>query len=277
MFLSEKFVYVDMAKTGTVSVLNWLKGLEVEPTAFRHHLKPSPEIIESDVFKFGTVRDPWSFYRSVWSYGCKHQTKSGVYNSLVGFRPLKSRGFKLNRVGAVRSVGPSIFAALRQDYKKNRELYEDASDPERFNVWLEKIMSPSMAALLSGSYYSSGVYKFSGRYTYLFCRLYSRNAEVLHRGDIKTFDMLSEWHRRSCYIDAFLHSHSLTDDFRTVMVEQGFASEADVARVQTEVGTLNVSASPKRPLKDFYTPRTSALVAERERLMIDKFGYKAPL
>ena len=118
MFLSDKFVYVDLNKTGTCSVMNWLNALNVPKKYAKHHLKPSEYIINSDRIKVATIRDPWSFYLSLWSYGCKKKSKSGPYNSLTEFRLQRSTGWKNARWWALRSVFEYLAFSLNEDYSR---------------------------------------------------------------------------------------------------------------------------------------------------------------
>ncbi len=274
MFLSDEFVYVDLNKTGSVSVLTWLHALEVPQRHVKHHLKPDEAIISSDILKFATIRNPWDFYLSLWSYGVKQKRKSGPYLALTRFRPLKSRGYTQNPRGAILGFVPALLAAARQDRKANLQLYSDPNNPEAFRTWLRKLMDPKLASVLSGAYYSSRLFSYSGLYSYRFCNLYCADNKTLHSGRLRDSVTLEKWVEQHCYIDRFLHTETLAADFRSVVLDHGIAQAETLDSVIGTGKPRNASRSATVKRSDFYDMETRQLVAERESLIVNRFGYE---
>ncbi|UWQ53266.1 hypothetical protein [Leisingera caerulea] len=274
MFLSDEFVYVDLNKTGSVSVLNWLQALKFPQRQVKHHLKPDEAIVSSGILKFATIRNPWDYYLSLWSYGVKRKGKSGPYLALTRFRPFKSRGYTQNPYGAVTGFVPALLAAARQDRTANLQLYSDPDNPEAFRAWLRKVMDPKLAPVLSGAYYSSRLHRCSGLYSYRFCNLYCSGSKTLHSGRLRDPAALEEWAEENCYIDRFLHTETLGADFRSVMLEHKLAKAETLDSVIGAGKPMNASRSAAAKRSDFYDTETRQLVAERESLIINRFGYQ---
>lgn len=274
MFLSNDFVYVDLNKTGSVSVLNWLHGLELPQRYVKHHLKPDDAIISSNILKFATIRNPWDYYLSLWSYGVKQKGKSGPYLALTRFRPFKSRGYTQSPRGAISGFVPSLLTAACQNWQENLQLYSDPNNPEAFRKWLHKMMDPKMASMLSGSYYSSRLYRYSGFYTYRFCNLYCSDDKTLHSGRLRDQISLEKWAQENCYIDNFMHTETLAADFRAIMLGHRLADAKTLDAVIGVGKPMNASRPASARRSDFYDTETRQLVAERERLIISRFGYE---
>ena len=272
MFLSDDFIYVDLNKTGSVSVINWLKKLGVPLIECHHHLKPSTEQIESDKIKFATIRDPWSYYHSLWSYGCKKKRQSGPYNSLTKFSPFRHRGFSNNRWGALKSVGLCFFRGLSEDWSQNKHFYSDAEDPKLFQSWIRKLLDSKTSVFLSGSYYSSGIQNFCGLYTYRFCNLYCKTNDKLHSGKIRNLPTLKSWTENNLYIDEFLNTGSLREDFVALIQNYNLVDDSvDLSCVSST--RMNASKSSSVNLADFYDDVAIELVAMKEKLIIDRFNF----
>ena len=217
MYLNDKFLYIDLSKTGTVSVRNWLRDLEFTSVDETHHRKPTLAQIESSALIFGTVRDPWSYYLSLWTYGVARKNLSGMYLNLTRFRIHKSRGWNLSRKSSLKSIAAYPMAAFREDYKSNLQLYADQTDTVAFGIWLKKILKPSTAVLFNGSYYGSGLHQVIGYYSYLYVLKYCMNEQAFHSATLTSIDDVFKWDAQQCYVQKFLHTHRLEFDFRDLI------------------------------------------------------------
>lgn len=135
-------------------------------------------------------------------------------------------------------------------------------------------MNPKLASLLSGAYYSSRLYSYSGLYSYRFCNLYCADSKTLHSGRLRDLVTLEKWAEENCYIDRFLQTETLASDFRSVMLDQKLTT---VETLDTVIGAgkpMNASRSAFANRSDFYDTETRQLVAEHESLIINWFGYE---
>jgi len=135
-------------------------------------------------------------------------------------------------------------------------------------------MDPKLASLFSGAYYSSRLHRHSGFYSYRFCNLYCVDGETLHSGRLNDLETLEKWVERTCYIDRFLNTGTLASDFRSIILEHGLAEAEALDAVIGEGKPMNSSRSASSARRsNFYDTETRQLVADRERLIIDRFGY----
>ena len=88
MFLSDKLLYAQMQKTGC-SHLTELFSSFLEGKTLRKHRIPGKAHIKSDRLKASSIRNPWNWYLSLWSYGVSDRG---------GFRGrVERRGFSAKR------------------------------------------------------------------------------------------------------------------------------------------------------------------------------------
>jgi len=194
--------------------------------------------------------------------------------ALTRFRPLKSRGYKQTPRGAISGFVPALLAAVRQDRNANLQLYSDSNNPEAFRKWLRIVMDPKLASLLSGSYYSSHLHSYSGIYSYRFCNLYCADSKMLHSGHLRDPVTLKKWAKQNCYIDHFLHTETLSSDFRSLMLNHGLSTAKNLNTVMGAGKPMNTSRSASAKRSDFYDIESRQLVAERENLIINWFGFE---
>ena len=266
MFLTDQICYSDMHKTGSVAVNKWLK--ELFPHGYlRHHEKLSPELIASDRIKFGTYRDPRDFYVSLWSYGCKSGKKSGPYCNLTSYRPFKSLATSNNLMGAISALVKKTMVSLSFDRGRMLQLYSDANDPQLFREWLKVVLDPKFASVLSGSYYYSGVYQWCGLYTWYMLLFYFEEMDTVYKGGLKTLRDFEDFVQQNCYIDQFLRTSHLLQDFKLLMTSQGLVDETNPKLIGIEDKHYNTSKSKKLTRSDFYNSDLEMLIEKRDSMI----------
>ena len=92
---------------------------------------------------------------------------------------------------------------------------------------------------------------------------------------LSTFDHLVEYERRSCFIDHFIRNENLEPDLLAALklADVQIPVEAE-SKVMSRPKT-NTSSRKNGP-GYYYDAGTEALVADRDRLIVEKFGYCAP-
>ncbi len=84
MLETSKWIYLDLQKTGSTFLRK--KLLKIYPTSeFLITKKHLPQTKKSNKIKFITIRDPFNYYFSLWSYGLER--KGGVYYHLSKRNP----------------------------------------------------------------------------------------------------------------------------------------------------------------------------------------------
>lgn len=249
-----------MNKTGTVYVNNKLKSLNKD-YYFKHHKLPSKETIyDKNCIKFGTLRDPWSWYVSLWSYGCKSKTKSGIYNNLTRFRPFKSYGITKNKVLAIFKKQIAYF--LLNINCDTNELYSDVSNPNLFRKWLNIVLSDKFSPIVDYQLYNSKLYNHCGLFTKRILKFYFVNHRISD-GIIDLSNGLKSFLEENCYIDEFLVTDKLDSDLKLFFEKYKFHLDNPyLASKKSNSSSKNIN---------HYDDQSFELVLKKEKIILDYF------
>lgn len=269
MFKCDELIYIQMQKTGCTHIAALLSGL-FDGRMIGKHNAATPAQIATTPYFISSIRNPWDWYVSLWTYGL--QGKGALMHRLTRRRlrePLAALfSDPLGGAGALADE-------LSKDTGKWRGAYARDQDGESFRSWLRMIHEPGNRNLLGEGYGSTGIAGFCGFMTYRYLYLCCRNAALLKkRGAVTDPDALAAFERENCYIDFFIKQESL---------EQNFCEAVEKVRPLTPEERQRILNSPKtntsrRKLTtaDYYDRETIDLVRNRDRLLIEKFGYQPP-
>lgn len=264
MFLTKKYCYVDMNKTGSVYVNRILKALN-DDYYFKHHKIPDQSIINnSEIKKFGTLRDPFSWYISLWSYGCAKQQQSGIFNSLTKFRPFKSYGIEnISIQDVLKKQRAFLDLKLNNDTKK---LYADSTNLESFNKWLKIVTDKRYAPIVEYPYFKRGLHLYAGIYSSRVLKFYfnakrSADTKFLNKADFKEY-LINE-----CIVDRFILTNNLSTDLTKFLLENKFHNPIDLKSV---IGNSKVANAASKKYK-IYTAETFEIVLKKEKVILDYF------
>jgi len=272
MFIAENgVVYVELPKTGTTHIDHLLSGL-LEGRQVGKHNTPGADLLSGRHTFIGSIRNPWDWYLSLWTFGCTRT--GGVYEQATRPRSLQAGLAALRR--HPRYLLPSIAAAWRRRPDRWLPLYEDADDTEAFRTWLRMIHDPATWSDYDDGYFLTRINTFAGFYTYRFLSLFSRDTAPLFRhAGLQDLETLKDFDRRNNYVSHFIRCESLESDLIDALNACGVTlSPADIQRIRGAQKS-NVSARRKGAAA-YYDAESIALVAARERLITDRFGYANP-
>jgi hypothetical protein len=263
MFLTDDICYVDMPKTGTVYTINVLKKL-YKNYFLKHHKIPNSQIINSNREIFATIRDPFSYYISLWSFGCEKQSYSGPYNALTQFRPIGALGYSMNKKGAIKTFFQRLPRTLLTNYKENKKLYADASDPVLFRKWLKVLFDTRNASLISAPYQYSNVAQCGGLFTYRIILNFYKNSDQLFKGKFKTKDDFKNFLQKDCFVQYFLNTSSLRDDLYSFLKQRHENLTEDILPQKKE------NSSAKENII-FFDKECYEMVLKKDSLIIEQF------
>ncbi len=250
----KKFIFLDVYKTGSTHINYLLKQIALEPEIRRNRhasvTKVHPFTWKRGKMVFATVRNPWDWYVSMWSYG---NTKEN---------PLYEH----------------IKKAVSK--KELRALYDMTEPKASFPLWLRSIHDPAfLGRVLKGHRLpASGLADFMGFYTYRFQRVTLPYPELLQRWPfIRSLDDAISLQKRWAMYDVLMKSETLDQEFAEFVVKYrdrcGFkADAADLVNAKAEEHR-NTSVRTLASYRDYYTDELRDLVGRRDRLFIDLFGY----
>ncbi len=268
MFVSGDFIFLELEKTGSTMVLQWLESFVPGQRVGKHDR--IPDTLNSSGYKIlGAARNPWDWYVSLWSFSC--ELRGDLYRRQTSMG-LRNHGFREHPMYAVASM-------LNQLTRKTslwREVYSDVENVANFRNWLRMMYAPRHKRDISGSYAQSPVSQHSGYLSYLYLRLFLDDVRVLYdQTSLADAEALAHCFRSRIRHDYVIHMENLESDFIHVMEQLDVAiCEKDKAAIRSSK-PVNISRR-KRSLSHYYDAETTAMVGERESSYIRKFGYEMP-
>ncbi len=265
MFIHDKLIFVELHKTAGTHITGLLRDLLGGEQRGKHNAVPRA-LLESGRTILGSIRNPWDWYLSLWAYGCDR--RGAVHASVT--RPRGRVGGKSLKRNPLHSAR-ALLNDLVRDQGRWKRVYSSVDDPAGFREWLGMMHDPGCWNDFAVTYGTLRLSEFSGymsfRYLNLFCDGRMRS--------IKTPEQAIAYDRERNYIDHFIRTECLERDFIDTLQRCGVAlSESQISRVHSG-GKTNAS-SRSRPASYYYDPATLDLVARREQLIIDRFGYQPP-
>lgn len=250
----ENFVYLDVYRTGSKHTIKLLKKIteERELRGWRHSsiTKGSPFAMPRGKIVFATVRNPWDWYVSLWSYGA-------------------------NKLEAIRRYLEEV---LPQDEVKG--LYDTGNPEAAFRKWLRAMHDPDFSSrFMHEGYPRSRLSPFMGLYTFRFQRVTTRYPHFfLRRWRIRNAGAIRPFHARRKAYDFVLFNERLTEDLIAFVTQHGdrcrFKKNAVEIIRRADVNRINASLRPLADYRRYYDEESQALVERRDAFFIDEFGYR---
>src|SRR3954447_13492985 len=228
----ENFVYLDVYRTGSKHVIELLRTIteESEVRSWRHSsiTKGGPFATPRGKVVFASVRNPWDWYVSLWSYGT-------------------------NKLEAIRRYLLEIKS--RDEVKR---LYDPSRPEAAFREWLKIIHDPVLAdRFMREDYPQSKLSPFMGLYTYRFLRVTTHYPRYLLRSwRIPNAGAIRSFHARRKAYELLLRSERLTDDLTDLVTRIGdrcrFRPNAvDLIHI-ADLERINLSDRPLTGYRDYY-------------------------
>ncbi|WP_424683481.1 hypothetical protein [Frateuria sp. YIM B11624] len=271
MFVSDRIVFLELQKTGCTHIRNLLREI-VGGQFFMRHNQAGANLFTGDRFFLGSVRDPWDWHVSLWAYCC--DGKGDLFSNLstTGIR-LKDLGWKKDPYSVLLGV---LTSRPNWHAKQWKRTFRDINDPGAFREWLHMLHDPAYWGDIGEGYWRCPLNRFAGLLTYRYLRLFTSRKN--HMGGLRAIsspEQLAEHDRQHCFVRYFIRNENLEADLlealklADVPVPQRFVTEL-TARPKTN------TSSKKRGARYYYDAETEKLVGDRDRFIIEKFGYLAP-
>lgn len=268
MFISDRIVFLELHKTGCTHIRDLLSTL-LEGDLVGKHNQAEESLFDGRRAFWGSVRDPWEWYCSLWAYGC--DSKGSVYGSVLREgRKIRGLGWRSNPFRA------TLMLLSQTDPERWRATYEDVNDPENFRAWMRLVHSPKTCHAVGDGYPKFGATGDCGlmtfRYLKLFCTKAGHSARL---SALRTYEDVAAYEAKFGFIDHFIRNDLLEEDLFAGLDDLGIPiPEETIAWMRSKPRTNTSSRS--RSLAYYYDAETERLVLEREKLIVKKFAYMPP-
>jgi len=291
MLITDQLVFVELQKTGSTHIKGLLRKMLGGENDGKHNV-PTEELINSGRKFIASVRNPWSWYLSLWSYGCLQ--KGELYERLINekkWRKLlekdpedaegdaaedaaeRADGEEAGEEGAKakgkgKALPDNFTPARARDF-----WYADPDNAEAFREWLQAILATRpLRKVLESGYGKSPISRAGGLMTFRYFTLCTRNGEKVDKG-VSTFEALNKYDAENCFINFFVRNESLAEDLIKATEGCGVHLSDEQKKQVREAKKTNVSNRPHGP-EYYYDKASIQLIARRERFIIEKFTYK---
>ena len=270
MVIGEKLVFFELQKTGGTHIRNiFIKVLKDNHHAtYQHntHDSVSTELMgdfENKV-KVGSIRNPWDWYVSYWSFCC--MKKGQLYRYTVNEYDLRTKK-GLKRIWD-KARSKNIF----QSAKEWKPVYSDPHDAGNFQKWLKMMISDEKMSI--GEHYKeSPISKSIGFLTFLYIKLFTYNGRRVIF-NLKNFDELNTYDQQNNFMDIVIRN----EDIHTELLDyadQLYIDKQQLQNVITDFSKSKTNRSVREEnYRNYYNEESRQLVAEKEKLIIEKYGYQ---
>lgn len=269
MLVTDHLIFLELQKSGSTHIRMLLRQLLGGEGDERHN-PVTPALLARGLPLVGGSRSPWDWYVSLFCFGCEQ--RGSLHQRLM--RQTERAERRAARGAQPRPAPmPGQRSAFEARFTVN-QWFEDAADPERFRDWLQAMCDPAHAFLLGRAAAASPLIRLGGLMTYRYCRLFLRDEGALP-GWVDSVETLHAHARGAFLLNYQIEQARLVEELlgvlRALGVPVSAAQEADIRATRPQ----NTSTRPL-PVAAYYDDASSALVAERERFIIERHGYTPP-
>ena len=251
MFVTDEIAFVELHKTGCTHIAKLLSTLYGGEQRGKHN-RPLPIVRDSGRMLLASVRNPWDWYVSLWSYGCGHE---GLVHKLT------TESLTPDEVKT--SSGKNSSVRKPEVWKR---CYADVSDASAFRDWLHMMNDKNYWNDFGEGYGGSIIASMAGILTYRYIELFCHHVPAT----LNNIDDLKSYAAKHCYIDHFIRTEHLEGDFVLAIESSGNKLSASQKDMIYSAKKTNVS-SGRKDTSYYYDDETRELVRRRESLVIDKF------
>lgn len=290
MLVNDRLIVLRLRKCATTHVVETIrrtvggefrKSLELRGTTPTSHGRL--DIPTEGRRVLGTIRDPWSWYVSLFAYGC--EGRGGLYRTVT--RDVSARsalGSMWRETRAKKALPRASFGRYRQSKRHPaalwQELYADVNDTAAFRAWLALVLDPGQSHVVDRSYATSGLADLVGFLSWRYLAIFSRDADpLLAPGGFASVEDLVNFDTSDNVCDELIRTDRIATDLPAVLDRAGFVLDpAQQAKLDENVHAREPrNASAHRSPLDYYDAAAADLVTERDRLVIERHGYEPPV
>lgn len=272
MFLTSDLCYVEMHRSGSTHLVKLFEKYMPDGKKIGVHNRPDQEIYDSNRFFVGSIRNPWEWYVSLWSFGCVN--KGTLYGRLTSKKVyLRNLGWRTKPILS----SYIFFQQLWKPLDRWKRLYSDPQSIENFQEWLKLLFDYSRIHDVGEGFGLSSINKFSGLMTYRYLVFYSSNIKKLYDNSINSYEDLKNFDNTYNVLNYMIRNESLEENFISVLENFNIKIDDNEKKSISNLKRTKYGAWRNIRIEKFFDEECFELVKKKEKLIIDKYGYKLPL
>lgn len=276
MYVSNDLIFLELQKTGGSHILRLLELMFDRGEIIGKHNRLNLENV-GERFVFGSIRNPWNWYVSLWAYGAgnkgaiRHRTTKGVdFNYYHADLPHDMGKDWLNP----KELALAIWHDIKKPTNNWAATYVDSDNAANFRSWLKMILSYEQRFDIGEGYAFSPLSKHSGLMTYRYFRLFTHADEIYKNKSIELLSNLKEFDESNSISKGMIRTEHLEDDFIQLMNSAG--KSLTVEQEQNIRSQKKTNTSKRKPISFYYDQQTIDLVSKKEQFIINKYHYLPP-
>jgi glycosyltransferase involved in cell wall biosynthesis len=215
MFISDKLVFVHLPKAAGSHISYLLSQILEGEITKRPHIPADDEHFRKGIPFIGSIRCPWQWYLSQWTYGCDNE--GGIYKKVTSPRGKKKIVYNFNPY--------FTFLSFINEYTRKpepwRNCYTNSDDAEAFRDWLRMVCSSRFRFDIDKKYGYSGISRVAGLMTYRYLTLYCKNPKQMSSNRCFNRNQIRSFVDKNFYITHLIRNENLEDDLMKMLTSCG--------------------------------------------------------
>ena len=269
MFISDRLCFLELGKTGCSYIREVLSENIPQGNLTHIHDTIDSELLNSNRFFLGSIRNPFDWYVSLWAFGCLHKKKDPLYSNLTSRRinPFRLSSINKNYLKKIRFISNQLI----KNVGINKKLYSDPLNVDNFREWIKMILKKKNKNQLGEHYAISNTNKFIGYMTfhYLLRFIKPNKLYMLFNNEINNYEDLKNFDKNFNFIMSMLKFESIDQDLINIFNKLNIPINKTVILQKKAV---NKSVRLKNTM-DYYNDETIKIVRQNDSLIFEKYRY----
>jgi len=266
MLVHDQLIFLQLQKTACTHIAAELQRRIGGRIVGKHQALDSRA--NKDQLVVGSVRNPWDWYVSLWTYGCSGQGM--VHNILTQETTATALRRSLRKPGA----WPAILSRARRFSAAERafwqSVYSDPYDPTAFKDWLLRLLKPRVKSDVFDDMRPLNFFDDVGLYTARYAQIFSLSGCWAQKAtSIRNETALGTYLDCEVVVDRFIKMEQLEEDLASLLCDLGYNYTADSLRGEKR------NTSKRRDYQFYHDDETIALIAKQDRLVANRHNYIA--